>query len=297
MTTTQSKTKEMAEDAQFLDDLMTRNPVTVDPDSTLDAAMRLFDRFPFRHLPVVENEAVIGILSDRDLQLATGWLSSKERNHDAWGRTLPLPRSVREIMVTPVLCANPTESPIEAASTMLKRRIGALPVVDEGLLVGIVTETDILRAFCDEVRGGNAPPSWNRPVSEHMQSRVVTLEPETEIEEALDRCLNEKVRHLPVVEDGKLIGMLSDRDIRLGLARSSIADATAQSEGRLEIPKIRVFSVMTQFVIPIRPDASLHEAAEVMARNKFSALPVVDKGQPVGMITQTDILRHFASQT
>lgn len=287
----------MAQDAQFLDDLMTRNPVTVDPEANLDDAMRLFDRFPFRHLPVVENEAVIGILSDRDLQLATGWLPTKERNHDAWGRTLPAPKNVREIMVTPVLCVNPTEAPTQAASTMLKRRIGALPVVDEGLLVGIVTETDILRAFCDEVRGGHAPESWNRPVSEHMQTRVATLGPEMEIEEALDRCLNEKVRHLPVVEEGKLIGMLSDRDIRLGLARSSIADATAQSEGRMEIPKIRVFSVMTQFVIPIRPDASLHEAAEIMARNKFSALPVVDNGAPVGMITQTDILRHFASQS
>ena len=72
MSTTQSKTNEMAQDAQFLDDLMTRNPVTVDPEANLDSALRLFDRFPFRHLPVVENEAVIGILSDRDLQLATG---------------------------------------------------------------------------------------------------------------------------------------------------------------------------------------------------------------------------------
>jgi len=292
-----SSVHSMAEEAQFLDDLMTKNPVTVDPDSSLDAAMRLFDRFPFRHLPVVEDEAVIGILSDRDVQLATGWLSTRERTHDAWGRTLPSPKSVREIMVTPVLCANPTESPTQAASTMLKRRIGALPVVDEGLLVGIVTETDILRAFTSQVQSGESPDSWNQPVSGQMQSRVVTLDPEIEIEEALDRCLNEKVRHLPVVEDGRLIGMVSDRDIRLGLARASITDAQAQSEGRLSIPHIRVFSVMTQFVVPIRPDATLHEAADIMGRNKFSALPVVDDGTLVGMVTQTDILRHFASQT
>ena len=287
---------DMAQAAQFLDDLMTKNPVTVDPDSTLDAAMRLFDRFPFRHLPVVEDEAVIGILSDRDVQLATGWLSARERTHDAWGRTLPAPKSVREVMATPVLCANPTESPTQAASTMLKRRIGALPVVDEGLLVGIVTETDILRAFSSQVEAGGAPDSWDQPVSAHMMTRVVTLDPETEIEDALDRCLNEKVRHLPVVDEDRLIGMVSDRDIRLGLARSSISDAQAQSEGRLSIPHIRVFSVMTQFVVPIRPDAPLHEAAGIMGRNKFSALPVIDDGKLVGMITQTDILRHFASQ-
>jgi len=293
----QTRQSTMAEAAQFLDDLMTKNPVTIDPDSTLDAAMRLFDRFPFRHLPVVEDEAVIGILSDRDVQLATGWLSARERTHDAWGRILPAPKSVREIMVTPVLCANPTESPTQAASTMLKRRIGALPVVDENLLVGIVTETDILRAFSDQAAEGRAPASWNQPVSAHMQTRVVTLDPEIEIEDALDRCLNEKVRHLPVVESGRLIGMVSDRDIRLGLARSSISDAKAQSEGRLSIPHIRVFSVMTQFVVPIRPDATLHEAAGIMGRNKFSALPVVEDGELVGMITQTDILRHFATQS
>ncbi len=286
----------MTNQGKFLDDLMTRNPVTIDPDSGLDSAMRLFDRFPFRHLPVVENEAVIGMLSDRDVQLATGWLASRERNQDAWGRILPTPQTVREIMITPVLCANPTEAPTEAASTMLKRRIGALPVVDEGLLVGIVTETDILRAFMEQITAGEEPESWKQPVSAHMQTRLVTLDPDVEIEFALDRCLNEKIHHLPVVENGKLIGMLSDRDIRVGLARSSISDSKAQSEGRMAIPNIRVFSVMSQFVIPIDPECKLFDAAGIMVRNKFSALPVVKDDKLVGMLTQTDILSHFATQ-
>ena len=65
-----TKQSNMADAAQFLDDLMTKNPVTVDPDSSLDAAMRLFDRFPFRHLPVVEDGKCVAMVSIRDLYMA-----------------------------------------------------------------------------------------------------------------------------------------------------------------------------------------------------------------------------------
>lgn len=287
----------MTNPTRFLADLMTPSPVTLGPEDGLDAAMRIFDRYPFRHLPIVENEAVLGVLSDRDVQLATGWLSTAERMCDAWGRTLPAPKHISEVMVSPVLLANPTQSPEEAAAIMVEHRIGCLPIVDEGMLVGIVTETDILSAFMDQLTTDNVPASWRQPVSAHMRSDPITLDPNVEIEAALDLCLRDQIRHLPVVEDGKLIGLLSDRDIRMGLARSSISDAQAQSEGRMSIPNIRVFSVMSQFVIPIAPSCFLLDAAGIMVKNKISSLPVVAKEKLLGMLTQTDILNHFAAQS
>ncbi len=283
--------------ALSLADLMTPSPATLKPEDGLDAAMRIFDGFPFRHLPVVENKEVLGVLSDRDVQLATGWLSTSERMRDAWGRTLPTPKQISEVMISPVHCANLTQSPQEAAAMMVEHRIGCLPILDEGMLVGIVTETDILGAFMHQMATDNVPREWRQPVSMHMRSSPIALDPNIEIGAALDLCLSNHIRHLPVVEGGKLIGLLSDRDIRLGLARSSISDTQAQSEGRMSIPNIRVFSVMSQFIIPIRPSCTLTDAAGILVKNKISCLPVVAKDKLLGMLTQTDILRHFALQS
>ena len=286
----------MPQTSPFLHDLMTADPVTVAPDADLDVAIELFDRYPFRHLPVVEAEAVIGMLSDRDLQLATGWIPGSQRSHDTAGRDLPAPRSVREVMVAPVRCATPASSAAAAAELMLEHRIGALPVVDEGLLVGILTETDLLRTFVQACRDGSAPASWLTPVAEHMQTKLATLTPETSILDALERCLDEHVRHLPVVDGDELVGMISDRDIRQNIARASISDARAQSEGRLAIPDVRTDAAMSRTLVPIGPEDLLHEAAELMARNKFGALPVLGDGRLVGLLTQTDVLRHYARQ-
>lgn len=276
---------------------MTPSPVSLGPEEGLDTAMRIFDRFPFRHLPVVENKEVLGVLSDRDVQLATGWLSTSERMQDAWGRPLPTPKQICEVMISPARCVPQTQSPKEAAALMIEHRIGCLPVVDEGVLVGIVTETDLLGAFITQVETDNVPTSWRQPVSTQMRSNPITLDPYVEIGAALDLCLSDRIRHLPVVEDGKLVGLLSDRDIRLGLANSSIMDAKAQSESRMTIPNIRVFSVMSQFVIPIDPGCFLVDAAAIMVKNKISALPVVVNEKLLGMLTLTDLLRFFASQS
>lgn len=118
-------------------DAMTSRVTTVTPATTVIAAMRLMFGQGIRHLPVVEDGQLIGIVSDRDLTPAT--------------RTAPSPtlreRTVRQLMTSPVRWVRPDDDLMEATRQMLAWRISALPVVEHDRVTGILTTTDCLQAM------------------------------------------------------------------------------------------------------------------------------------------------------
>jgi len=111
------------------------------------------------------------------------------------------------------------------------------------------------------------------------------------------RLLKEhNIRGLPVMENGKLVGIVTDRDLK----KASASDATTLEIHELlyMISRIKVKEIMTQDPITISVDSTIDEAAEVLLENKLSGAPVVDdKGQVVGIITQIDIFRVIISLT
>lgn len=117
-------------------DIMARDLVTVRPHETARHAYRLMRDHRFRHLPVVEDGRLVGILSDRDLRPVL--LSP----------TLARAR-VRELMSEDLTTIGPDAPVEEAASLLVVKRIGCLPVVETGRLVGIVTETDLLAVLVE----------------------------------------------------------------------------------------------------------------------------------------------------
>jgi acetoin utilization protein AcuB len=135
---------------------MTRNVVTIDPDASCHDAVTRMTRDRIRHLPVVDSDGVLrGIVTDRDL-----------RHHlfepevfRAIG-TVPVARllagvPVRRIMSSPVISIGPDRPLDEAAEIMRKHRLGSLPVLDRERLVGVVTETDLLRQIVDTSTAGS----------------------------------------------------------------------------------------------------------------------------------------------
>ena len=147
----------------------------------------------------------------------------------------------------------------------------------------------------------HSPLSMQRPlVSEQRQPlRVgdimsvspVTITPSTSVHEAQTLMQQRKIRHLPVLQDGRLVGMLSDRDIRLVLP--SPATSLTVWEIRHLLEKLTVGEVMTYFVMTTAPDCPVTEAVGRMLGHKVGALPVVEDHQVVGILTRTDILRAF----
>ena len=113
---------------------MTPNPVTVAPGETLAAARAKMQAGHFRRLPVVKDEKLAGMLTDRDVRQHLG---HEERTR------------VTAAMTEDPITVTPATTLEDAAQLLLERQIGGLPVVEDGKLVGIITTSDILTAFLD----------------------------------------------------------------------------------------------------------------------------------------------------
>jgi len=272
-------------------ELMSPEPVTLHPDDTLRQAFDLLERYPFRHLPVVRGNELVGIVSDRDLFLATG---------TRYGRCGPFvhsdgrPRKIGEIMRPEVHTVPPEMTSRAAAKFLVAQRIGALPVVAGSALVGIVTETDLLNAYqrCSRWR------AWcggDEPVGDHMHSPVTTISSDRELLYAVQLCLDRDIRHLPVTDQGRLCGMLSDRDLRLGLARVMQADELIEEEGRREIPYLPVVKLMRTPVLSTSPESTLRSVTHTLLHERIGAMTVVHDGRLVGILSKTDLLRRYAA--
>lgn len=131
-------------------ELMSRNVATVAVSESCQEAVSRMVRRKIRHLPVVDGEgALVGIVTDRDLRhhlfeprvlKGIGAVSV-----DALLKAVP----VEEVMSSPVVTVAPDDDLEEAARAMLEDKVGSLPVVEAGRVVGIITETDLLRRICD----------------------------------------------------------------------------------------------------------------------------------------------------
>ena len=124
---------------------MSPSPTTVGPETSVSEARELMRRKVIRHLLVTEGERLAGIITDRDIRLN---LPSPATSLSVWEVNYLLAKlTVGDVMAKAVITVEP-ERPIEdAARLILEHRIGALPVVEDDRLVGILTETDLLRAF------------------------------------------------------------------------------------------------------------------------------------------------------
>lgn len=132
--------------------IMTQKVVTIAPADSLRRADELLMQGRFRHLPVVDGDRLVGIVSDRDIRVPL-FLNSRETALQTMEQ-----KQIGQIMRQPVLTASPLMAVEQAAAIMHENKIGCLPVVEGERLVGILTESDIFRIFV-EVMGVLVPSS------------------------------------------------------------------------------------------------------------------------------------------
>ncbi len=133
-------------------------------------------------------------------------------------------------------------------------------------------------------------------VAELMTSKVFTVEPHDLIDRVFFLIHYEKIRHLPVVEKGKLVGIVSDRDLykALGPKSNSHAVEAGKDNSQLHVVSQKVVHIMHRGVYTVTADTPLSEAAAMMAEHRIGALPVVENNKLIGILSATDILRVFA---
>ncbi len=253
-------------------DVMNPEPVTIESISSLDRALELMDRLDIRHLPVMEDGRLAGILSDRDVLEATGWRLHGKGDPDG---------QVRAHMRMPIETVKPEVDVNQAAVLMSRGRVGCAPVVAGADLVGIVTEIDLMRAFARGRRKGLFGADQDSSVRGLMTADVIRADMQTTIEAAREMFRANRIRHLPLERNGEIIAMVSDRDLRRAIGQG-VPDNTP------------IADVVQGGVISVPASTHLSEAAEVMAANRISAVIVQQGETTAGILTTWDVLDHVA---
>lgn len=128
-------------------------------------------------------------------------------------------------------------------------------------------------------------------VGERMSRPVISVSPDAPINDVLAMFKKEHIRRAPVLKEGKLVGIVSERDL-LHATTSSVTTLSIWELNYL-ISKVKVKDVMTKKVITVSKDTPIEEAARIMADKKIGGLPVVDGERVVGVITETDLFKIF----
>lgn len=256
-------------------EVMTGRPVTIGHDDDLSHAREVMLKFGVRHLPVIRGEKVEGMISDRDILGAasvSGFRAARTmRVEDAMHREVPV--------LTPF-------DPIEdVAAKMVALRIDGMPVVERGKLVGVVTTTDLL---LERTAWAEGPSVGAKPTARNF----MTPDPEwatadVSLYSAASKMSQLGIRHLPVVDrERRLVGMLSDRDVR-----EAIGDPSAAfEESKLE-DGLTVGDVMRATPVRLTLDATVEDVANVFTDERVGAIVIVDEGDhPVGIVSYVDVI-------
>lgn len=126
-------------------------------------------------------------------------------------------------------------------------------------------------------------------VGERMTHPVITVSPETLVIEVLELMKKHRIRRTPVTKDGKLVGIVSDKDI----LNASPSPTTSLSVWEMNylLSKIQIRDVMSKKVLTVNEDTPIEEAAKIMSDHKIGGLPVMNGDKIVGIITETDLFK------
>jgi CBS domain-containing protein len=254
--------------------LMSEEIITIDKDQNLSDALKLLRKHNVSRLPVTNNKELVGIISERDIANKLG--SSKYES-------MPASRlHISSVMVKDVFTVPQTMQLDEVASLMLEKGIGSVPVMDDEKMVGIVSKADFVTlavgiAF-DKIT-----------VKEIMKKDLTVVSPTERLVHARRLMIEAHVGRLPVVDEDRLIGMVTSKDLMRAFIdfRKKVPEKYQKSQ----IKEVLVEDIMSSNPTFTSKDATISEVAKIMMETGYNGLPVVEGDEVVGIITQTDILR------
>lgn len=260
--------------------LMTEKVTTIGPDDDLALAMQLMLWSGVRHLPVLDGDTLVGILSHHDL-LPPREEPDLEKH---------LRRRVGDVMRHPVKTVHPDDDVREAAGLMATAHIHCLPVVDDDRLVGILTSSDILaergRLF---FKGGKGRVPTAADV---MTPDPICFRPEEKLFNVVLQMVREDIRHVPIVDaDRRVVGIVTDRDVRVVVGEP--VHALSESD-ELELEDLTAAHAMTPHPVTVPDDATILELARTFIDERVGAAVVVDRdGRLTGIASYVDLLRFL----
>jgi CBS domain-containing protein len=257
-----------------VEDIFSRDPLYVEESTYLTKARQLIRDNHVRGLPVVNSKKnVIGIVTTQDMLRVT----STKSNITVSGFTVQVPNVTEQ-----------TEM-LDAARIMLKEKSTLLPVVEsleKPVLKGVITLLDVFK----HIDLTKIPDSEIRAI---MSTKVVTASPDEPLTKVWDRMVEQDFTGLPVVKDGKPIGMITRFDIlKRGWARIG-----RESETRpVDSTQMRAEKLMSSPLYFIGPDSSFANAIDLMLKYDVGRISVVDEGKLVGIVDRNDLIKSYLGE-
>ncbi len=270
-------------------ELMTHEVFTLSAQQSVPLAQALMSMKHIRHVPIVDAAGHLeGLVTHRDLLSAC--ISTLAPLSDDERSSLQLSVPIARIMQRDVWTVASTAPALSAARLMSDHRVGCLPVVDDGKLVGILTGTDLLDLVGKSLARGRGPrleadrERWR--VAHAMTTIPLTIGRETSIEQARGLMQRFGVRHLPVVEHGKPVAIVSDADLR-------VAEVVYRECGQKTQASLATYFCGVERLFTTTPEAHLGDVLLQMWRDRLDAAVVVSHGGLVGILTTSDACRLF----
>ena len=221
-------------------------------------------------IPVLEDKKIIGVITDNVITLKLGAI----RN-----RGVPASRlHASSVMEKEIETVSPDEDLSTIIATVGEPGPTMLHVIENDTLVGVVTKADLLPLVDD-----------TQSVEEIMQKNLHYVSPEDRVIHARRKMIDENIARLPVINNGMLIGMVSDIDIAFAIAEIKRSFPLGRQKHQLD--ELLVNDVMRTPAISINYDKTVTDAAKLMMENHVGSLPVIKNGKVVGIITRTDLLK------
>ena len=253
-------------------EIMTTKIIAVDKDDSLKRVLDLMKKHNITKIPVLEEKKFFGLVTDNVIAYKLG--SIRKRGITA-SRLHASSVTEKDVMIV-----RPEEDVKNILKSVGEPGPTMLPVVVEGKLVGVVTKADLLPL----VKNKNQLHSI-------MQKKVHTVNVDDRVVHARHIMITENIARLPVLEEKKLVGIISDIEIAYAFATLKKAFSLGRQKHHLE--ELLVKDVMRSPVVWSNPSMSIYDAAQIMLKENIGALPLIENDKLVGMVTRTDLLHSI----
>jgi CBS domain-containing protein len=261
--------------------------VMMSPTTPIYDAIQMMTREGFRRVPIADpgTKLLEGIVTASDIidYLGGGEKFQIIRQKYDGNIFKAINEAIRLIMTQKVISIKASAKISEAIDLMTQKNLGGLPVVDdEKHLKAIITERDIASLFADKISGVT--------VAQLMSEKVVTALPRTTIFEAERSMVTQGFRRLPIISDGKVVGIITSMDIIRFFGSGKVFDYL-RSGTIIQVLNTPALDIATKQVSTIEPSADVGKAAKIMHEKDVGAVPVIKDGKLVGIITERDFFK------
>jgi CBS domain-containing protein len=261
--------------------------VTMAATTPIYDAIQIMTKEGFRRIPIANpgTKVLEGIITATDIIDYLGGGKKFEVIEQRFGGNFfkAINEPIRLIMVKDVVSVKTSAKISKAIELMKEKNLGGLPVVDDKNSVkAIITERDVAHIFADRIS--------SIKVSQIMSKNIITALPTTTIFEAEKTMIMQGFRRLPIISNGKVVGIITSMDI-IRFFGSGKVFKYLQSKTIKQVLNTLALDIATREVLTIESQADVGYAAKIMQDKNVGAIPVVQSGKLVGIITERDFFK------